>query len=237
MEQCLSELFDRFFSLMANVNTEDIPISLFEKDIEEIQESGYEDIMEMIQPNESGFTGTITIKPGSLKGAEYRFNTIPGSTAQENKDKQMASLERLMGVVGKFQNQLKDDQSITVGWAEMLKDYENLSGLPHADKYVRPLTPEEQQAQQQQKQQEMQMEQAKTQAQQQANTITTPGGQVLDATDVVKLYQTTKDPGVQMQILEAFGFQPTVVPKPDTQPTQQMGDTHVSLAANHINSL
>ena len=238
MEQAIGELFDAFFSLIANVNTEDIPISMFEQDIQEIIESGYDDIKEMIVPNESGYTGTITIKADSLKGAEYRFNTLSGSTAQENKDKQIANLERLMGVVGKFQNQLKDDNTVTIGWAEMLQDYENLSGLPHAASYVRKLSQEEIQQQQAQKQQEMAAEQAKQQASQSQTTVTAPGGVVHESADLVKLYLGTTDEALKAQIIQTLGFQPSPPPPPQSKMAGvQLNDPHLSQAANHIQGL
>jgi hypothetical protein len=143
LEQAIEQLTDGFFSLVANIGTEDIPVNLFGKDIEEIEKMGYDDILEMVMPSETGEAGTLTIKPGSLKGAEYRFNITPGSTKELEKEKQLASLERLMGVIGKFQNELKEDPNVKIGWDEMLSDYQSLSNLPGARQYVRPLTEEE----------------------------------------------------------------------------------------------
>lgn len=173
LEQAIEQLTDGFFSLVANIGTEDIPVNLFSKDIEEIEKMGYADILEMVMPSETGEAGTLTIKPDSLKGAEYRFNITPGSTKDLDKEKQLASLERLMGVIGKFQNELKEDPNVKIGWDEMLSDYQSLSNLPGARQYVRPLTEEEiaqrnammQQQAEMQAQAQMEQEQAMMQEQ------------------------------------------------------------------------
>lgn len=143
MEQAIEQLTDGFFSLVANIGTEDIPVNLFAKDIEEIEKMGYEDILELVQPSESGETGTLMIKAEALKDAAYRFNITHGSTKELDKEKQLASLERLMGVVGKFQNELKENPNLVIGWDEMLQDYQSLSDLPNAAQYVRPLNEKE----------------------------------------------------------------------------------------------
>lgn len=143
LEQAIEELTDGFFTLIATIGTEDIPVSLFAKDIEEIEKQGYDDILEMVMPSESGDSATLVIRPDALKNADYRFSIMHGSTKEIDKEKQLASLERLMGVIGKFQNELKEDPNVKIGWDEMLSDYQNLSNLPNANAYVRPLTEEE----------------------------------------------------------------------------------------------
>jgi len=181
LEQAIEQLTDGFFSLVANIGTEDIPVNLFAKDIEEIEKQGYADILELVMPSESGESGTLTINPEALKGAEYRFNITVGSTKDIDKEKQLASLERLMGVIGKFQNELKEDPNVKIGWDEMLADYQTLSDLPNAKEYVRPLNEEEIAQRDQMMQQQADME-AQAQAdqkqqmmeQQQAQTALTP---------------------------------------------------------------
>lgn len=167
LEQAIEQLTDGFFSLVANVGTEDIPVNLFAKDIEEIEKAGYADILELVIPSETGEAGTLMVQADALKNAEYRFNITPGSTKELEKEKQLASLERLMGVIGKFQNELKENPNLVIGWDEMLADYQSLSNLPGAKEYVRGLNEEEIMQRDQMMQQQAEMEaQAKMQAEQ-----------------------------------------------------------------------
>lgn len=179
LEGAIEELTDGFFSLVANIGTEDIPVNLFEKDIEEINEAGLTDIMGLFttnpftgeeqvgsstfRPDATMTAGELVIKPGSLKGVEYRFNITPGSTAKANKEKQLADLERLMGNIGKFQNIFKDDPRVDVNWGAMTKAYEELSDLDGVQDFItikEGPSPQELQQQQEeaQRQQEMQMQ-------------------------------------------------------------------------------
>ena len=199
MEQAIEQLTDGFFSLVGNIGTENIPVTLFAKDIEEIQKMGYEDILEMVQPSESGEAGTLMIKPEGLKDAAYRFNITHGSTKEMDKEKQLASLERLMGVVGKFQNELKENPNLVIGWDEMLTDYQSLSDLPNANQYVRPLNEQEiaereqlmqQQAQMQAEEQaKMQEEQMMTQQQSLAPAATSVRGMTFQDPDLGSIAQ------------------------------------------------
>lgn len=180
LEQAIEQLTDGFFSLIANIGTEDIPVNLFAKDIEDIEKSGYADILEMVVPSETGEAGTLMIRPESLKNAEYRFNITPGSTKELEKEKQLASLERLMGVVGKFQNELKENPNLVIGWEEMLQDYQSLSNLPNATSYVRPLNEEEIAEREAMMQQQVEMEaqaQQQMMAEEQQQTPLTPAAQ------------------------------------------------------------
>jgi len=142
LEDALEELTDGFFSLVANIGTEDIPINLFSKDIEEIVDSGLKDVLGLFVSNpdfkidESGTAARLRIKPGALKGVEYRFNINPNSTMKVEKQEQLEKLEAIMGVIGKFQNIFKDDPRIDVNWGEMMKAYEMLSDIKGAEKFI-----------------------------------------------------------------------------------------------------
>lgn len=199
MEQAIEQLTDGFFSLVANIGTEDIPVTLFAKDIEEIEKAGLGDILELVQPSESGEAGTLMINADALKDAAYRFNITNGTTKELDKEKQLTSLERLMGVVGKFQNELKENPNLVIGWDEMLSDYQSLSDLPNAAQYVRPLNEQEiaereaqmqQQAEMQaQEQAKMREEQAMAQQQAIAPAATSVRGLTLQDPDLGSLAQ------------------------------------------------
>lgn len=167
LEQSIEQLFDGFFSLIANIGTEDIPIELFSEDIEQIIESGRDDLLSFVRPNESGESGTMIIEPKALRGAEYRFHISPGSTAEINESAQLMALERLMSTIGKFQNELKENGDVMIDWETMLRDYQSLSGLEHAKSYVRKLSDEEKEAK---RQEELEMMRAQAEIEQMSQT-------------------------------------------------------------------
>jgi len=140
LELSLEQLIDGFFSLIVNIGTEAIPVQLFAKDIENIVKAGLTDVVGLFS---SGFAsdytrtaGDLTINPEALQGVEYRFNVTPNSTVKLEKEKQLQSLDNLMGMVGKFQNIFKDDPRIDINWGRMLEAYEELSMIPGASEFV-----------------------------------------------------------------------------------------------------
>lgn len=139
MEAAIETLMDGFSSLIVNIGTEDIPIQLFAEDLEDIEKAGMTDINELVSgltPDATGSTATLRIKPSVLKGVEYRFNMNAGSTTKMNKDKALAGIERLLGVIGKFQNLFKDDPRIQINFPEIMKAYEQMSDIPGAGNFI-----------------------------------------------------------------------------------------------------
>jgi hypothetical protein len=140
LEAAIEQLTDGFNSLVANIGTEDIPVTLFSEDIQDIYKAGMTDIVGLFtgkfQPDATGTAGTLKIKPGSLKGVEYRFSITPNSTAKISKEKQLGAVERILDNIGKFQNIIKDDPRIEVNFPAMLKSLEELSDIKGANEFV-----------------------------------------------------------------------------------------------------
>lgn len=232
METAIEQLTDGFFSLIANIGTEDIPISLFSEDIQEIVDSGLKDVVGLFKggkfkPDTTMTAGQLTIDPTALKGIEYRFNITPDSTMKVNKQQQLQSVENLLGDLGKFQNIYKDDSRIDVNFGEILQRIGELSDIKGAEKFItirQGPTPQEQQ---------MQMELQKAQQAQQSQTqVTAPNGQVHESADLTKLYLGTTDEGLKVQIVEAMGFRPT--PQPVANQGGVFNDSHVAAAAQLV---
>jgi hypothetical protein len=80
--------------------------------------------------------GDLTIKPGSLKGVEYRFNITPNSTMKINKEKQLQELERYIDNMGKFQNMFKDDPRIEFHPDKISATFGSLADIQGADEFV-----------------------------------------------------------------------------------------------------
>lgn len=246
LEAAIEQLQDGWYSLIANIGTEDIPITLFADDIRDIIQAGLKDVVGLFTGNaefdSTNTAATLKIKPGALKGAEYRFNINPDSTVKVDKQEELASLERLMGVIGKFQNIFKDDQRVDVNWAKMLDVYEELSGLKGTGDFVTTKEgPSPQEVQLQQKVMELQ---ANVQQQPSATAVSSPTGQVHESADLVKLYLGTTDEGLKMQIVKTMGFEPSppvLQPGEASQPISNNGgvftDPHIAAAAEHIANL
>lgn len=241
LETAIEQLTDGFFSLVANIGTEDVPITLFSEDIQEIVDSGMGDVLQLFEGgkfrlDKSETAGDLAIDPKSLKGVEYRFNITPDSTMKINKKQQLASVEQVLADLGKFQNLYKDDSRIDVNFGEILTKLGSLADIKGADKFitVKPgPDPKEQQMQQ-----DMQKLQAQNEQLNQT-LVKTPAGQTVDPTDMVKLYLGSDDnPGLQSQIAELLGFKPTPrQAQPITNSAGVYHDPTVAAAAEHIMSM
>lgn len=210
LETAIEQLTDGFFSLIANIGTEEIPVQLFAEDIQDIVDAGLEDVLGLFkgdfQPDQTLTAGDLIIDPKSLKGVEYRFSIATDSTVKLSKEQQLAELERQMNNIAKFQNQFKDDPRIDVNWAKIMKAYEALSDIKGAGDFItvnEGPSPQELQMQQEQarlaQEQQMQaqqhahdMQMAQLQAEQAQAGPHTGGGAVFNdphlasAADVIK---------------------------------------------------
>lgn len=139
LQSAIEELTDGFFSLIVNIGTETIPLSLFTDDIQEIERTGLEDVLELfgtLEPNATLNGADLKIDPKVLQGVEYRFNMKGDSTTKTNKDAQRESLENFIGVIGKFQNLFKEDPRIQVNWGAIMKAEQSLSDIEGLQDFV-----------------------------------------------------------------------------------------------------
>lgn len=185
LETAIEQLTDGFFSLVANIGTEDIPVTLFSDDIEAIHKAGLVDVMGLFttnpftqekevgsanfKPDVTLTAGDLKIKPGSLKGVEYRFSIEPNSTMKLNKEKQLQGLERFIDNMGKFQNIFKDDQRFELHPDKIAAAFGSLSDIPNADEFVTVNdgpSPREQALEQQLQEMQTQMQQMEQEQQQ-----------------------------------------------------------------------
>lgn len=201
LEAAIEQLTDGFFSLVVNIGTEDIPVTLFADDIEDIRKSGGGDIEELfkgIKPDKSQSAGTLKINPAKLKGVEYRFNIAGDSTAKTNQDAQRQALEQWMAAVGKLQNVIQSDPTVKVNWPKIMEVYGKLIDIPDVDEFVtvdpnaKPPEPPQQQPS--------------------PTVVQTDGGQLHESADLVKLFVATEDLSVKNAILQMMGLPPMQAP-------------------------
>ena len=186
LEVAIEQLTDGFNSLVVNIGTEHIPVSLFEEDIQDIAKAGLEDVLGMFtgsfKSDETGTAGDLMIDPSKLKGVEYRFNITPGSTMKINQEKQLQSLERFIDNMGKFQNIFKDDPRVEFHPDKIAAAFGTLADIKGADEFVTTNdgpSPEEQQLMEENQQlqeqlQQMQHEQQLKELEQAQTAASTP---------------------------------------------------------------
>jgi hypothetical protein len=197
LQSALEQLMDGFFSLIVNIGTESIPVSLFADDIEDIVKAGLEDVLGLFdgtfKPNENLNAGDLKIDPTKLKGVEYRFNMKADSTMQVSQQNQREALENFIGVIGKFQNLFKDDPRIKINWPAILEAEQQLSNLEGVKEFItveNGPSPQEQQMQaenEQLQQQMMQMQQEQQAAQQPQGPIVAKTGQMFNDPDLAQV--------------------------------------------------
>lgn len=139
LERFIEEITEDFYTLIANIGTEDIPVNLFAKDLEAIEKSGLADVGELFknfQPNTTFTGGELNIDPTAFRDMKFKFSIEPDSTAKQNKQEQLDELERIVTGIGKFQNLFKDDPRIEVNWPAIMKAYKGLSNVPGASEFV-----------------------------------------------------------------------------------------------------
>jgi hypothetical protein len=228
LESAVEELTDGFNSLIVNIGTEKIPVTMFADDIADIIKAGHTDLEKMFknfQANETETGGVLQIDPASLKGVEYRFNIEPGSTAKMNKDAQRQALEGFVGVISKLQNVIQNDPRVKVEWPKIMKAYEGLSDIPGVSEFITV--------------NEDAKPQPAPEAAVPATAIKTPDGKIYDLSDLIKLYLGTSDEGLRSQLITAIGFTPTPATAPTPEPVvtasgHLFSDPHIGAAADAL---
>lgn len=179
LQAAIEELTDGFYSLVANIGTEDIPLTLFSKDIEEIYRSGLQDIKKLfknfkINQEDGGLSAELKVNPKEFKNVEMRFNIAPNSTAALQKSNMLAEWERMVANIGKFQNLFKEDPRIQVNWGKIMEAGEAQSNIRGASDFITVSdgpSPQEMAMQQQMEQMQAQLEQATQIVQQQQQQL------------------------------------------------------------------
>lgn len=241
LEGSIESLTEGFFSLVVNIGTEDVPVTLFADDIEDIIKSGFSDLKDLFKnftPNQDGSAGELKIDQTKLKGVEYRFKIDPDSTATTNKQAILSALQDMMDRLGKYQNVIQDDPTIKIQWSIILQTYEEVSGIPNASQFIKvdpnaqpPPPPEPAPSQ---------------------SAVSMPGGQVHESADLVKMFVAVDDLGVKNAILQALGL-PAMQSLPQPQATPDgpaigepganitttghaFNDPHLAAAADALNA-
>lgn len=133
LQSAIETLNDRFFELIVNIGSQKIPVDLFANDIMEIKRAGYNDIMDILMPNESGSTARLVINPKNLGGVTYRFNMKPDSTVKMEKQEKLQNLTEFIGLLSQHQNELQEIQKATgkmINWEQIMNTFASLSDLP-----------------------------------------------------------------------------------------------------------
>lgn len=191
LESRLEILVDRMMGLFSAIGTEEIPVDLFVEDFRDIADAGWsDDLNEMLDISDSGQSAKLTVKPEIFKDLTTRFHLDPGSTATQDKQEKLKSLEGFVQTMGTMQNEMVEmkNQGMTIDWVLIAKIEAELSDVPEMSKIFRQMTDQEQQT---------------YQTQQQAATQTpTPEERIIDSTNYKDLPSWA-----QAQWLTRQGFQ------------------------------
>lgn len=209
LEDAIQQLTDGFFSLVANIGTEAIPVTLLSQDVQDIIDQGYGDVKELFKDfkmNESGTAVNLKIDPKQFKDLDLRFQIDPDSTAQQNQQAIMQAIQSLMENLGKIQNVLTQDPGVHVHWDLIMSQYEAVSGIPGAKKFIT----FDQQASQAAK------EASANKGPQLENPVKLPNGNQIEMSDLVKLFDGADDQDADFKnaILAVIGVPATASPPP-----------------------
>lgn len=209
LEAAIEQLTEGFFDMIVNIGTETIPVSLFSEDIQDIIRSGMADVQDIfttknLKPNASGTAADLKIDPKSLKGVNYRFKVSPDSSAKINQQLQLQSLLDMIDRLGKYQNILQNDPTITIHWDKIMSSFMSLTDISGADQFIS-FDPNAQTP-------------PPEPPQPSPTAIQMPGGQVHESADLVKLYSASEgNADLQNAILQAMGLPPLAQPTPEPE--------------------
>ena len=228
LEAAIEQLVDGFNSLIANIGTEKVPVTMLKDDIQAIFDSGMEDVVELFKnftPNATETAGVIKIDPTKLKGIEYRFKINPDSTAKINKSAQLQSLLDMMDRLGKYQNVLQDDPKVTIHWDKIMGAYKELTDIPMASEFI------------------SFDEKAQKQPEEQgpppiAVPVQLPNGQTVEMDQLIALYghadQNETDWEMKQQIAQLLGFTPSKRPPTVSGSGMMYKDPQLAAASDAI---
>lgn len=147
LERAMQELIDGFYSILPTI-TDDIPVDMFRKEIEDIIESGADDLADMFKHfedqghatyrmSESGNQMRLKIKPAAFKDITARFELKPNSTAKQTQQQQLESMQDQLIFMGKLPNafeQYKEATGKVPDWEFIFGEMGKLGGLPFMSK-------------------------------------------------------------------------------------------------------
>lgn len=150
LEEAMTEMIDLMYSIIPTIAGK-IPIDLFSEEVEEIIQSGHEDLVDIFKTSkkngvlryrfsESGNQMRIRLDPSKLTGLEYRFQLEPGSTAKKTKEGQLNGMLDFLNFLGKMPNaleQFKEQTGRVPDWDHIVKTYGHLADIPGLDKFFK----------------------------------------------------------------------------------------------------
>lgn len=147
LEQAMQELIDGFYSIIPTV-ADRIPVDMFSHEIEEIIESGHDDLADMfkhfrdqgyadIRISQSGKQMRIKLDPKAFEDIEARFQLKSNSTAKQTKEQQLESINMFWELLGKIPNaleQYKEQTGKTIDMEFAFGEMGKMLDLPFMDK-------------------------------------------------------------------------------------------------------
>lgn len=147
LERSIVELYEGWYSILPTIKDK-IPVDVFSEEIEEIMESGYTDLAEMIKKweaqgdveyrlSDSGNQIRFKFNPEAFKGIKAKFQIKMNSTFKETREQQLTSMQDQLAFIGKMPNALQEFREATgkvVNWEFVFGEMGKLGGLPFMEK-------------------------------------------------------------------------------------------------------
>jgi hypothetical protein len=142
MEKSVEDLYERFINLLSINQEKPINLHVFDKEIKQIADSGYPDIMDVFESNKAA---KVTITKKQLGGVDYTYNIDASSTMQADQQKEHNTLTEV--ITAFTQNprlgyMLKQEgKELHIGQA--IERWLQSSGIQDADEIITDIPPEQ----------------------------------------------------------------------------------------------
>lgn len=149
LEQFIEELYNDFIDQILDNNHPPYEVSVFEKEIETIKNSGYKDVEELIKRDgkKDGGRTKIVIDKEKLKrkNTEYKFYIEGGSTLQRDKSVEHEVWGEMLLAFSKMPglNEALAEEEISFHFGELLKKWANSGGADEVEQVIRSMTDED----------------------------------------------------------------------------------------------
>lgn len=140
-EKAIEELYNGFISLITNGQEKPIDLHVFDDEIEQIKQMGYDNITDMLRESKDGRVAEITVKKDNFKGP-YKYYVEAGSTSRKDDATQVEALSNLLMIASKIPqlNELMQVEGYRFSLTEVIRQIANRSGVESPEKIVYPVS-------------------------------------------------------------------------------------------------
>lgn len=145
MEQAVEELYNGMLELVVAEQDKPIEVTLFEKEIKQIKESGYKDVENMIERKKDSKTGVVRIDKKDVKGTKFKFYVDSGSSKALSDEKQHQIYENMLLAFSKLPNLAESlaEEDYGFSFGKLLQKWAATAGTDDYDSIIYKLSEED----------------------------------------------------------------------------------------------